>query len=93
MDFVSKLLKVSAFIYVLIGGVAAIALGAYVLLACFALALAVVVVAVYIDRESKKAAWIGLGIMVLYIPSLFFWIGIPGVIAAYRTRREWAAWE
>lgn len=92
MNTVSVCLKISAFLYVLLGGALAFVGMPVLFVPSLGIAIGVVAVAAYIDRGSSKAAWIGVGLMVLYTFSYFFFIGIPGLVGAYRDRKDWLAW-
>ncbi|GAB1393635.1 hypothetical protein MASR1M60_17990 [Rhodocyclaceae bacterium] len=92
MKTVSICLKISAWLYILVGGVLALAGMPALIVLCLGIAIGVLIVAEYINRGSSKAAWIGAGLMVLYTFSAFFFLGIPGLIGAYRDRSNWMSW-
>lgn len=93
MNTASICLKISAWLYLLIGSALSMATGSsYLLILFFAMALGVVAVAKTIDTRNRTAAWIGVVLLGLYTFSLFFFLGIPGLVAAYRSRNEWMAW-
>lgn len=92
MNTVSICLKISAWLYVLIGGALAFAGMPALIVHCLGIAILVMVVVEYISRGSSIAAWIGVGLMVIYTISIFFFIGIPGLVGAYRDRKNWLSW-
>lgn len=92
MNTASICIKISAWLYLLIGGIVAASVNIYMLVPFFALALLAVAVAKSIDMQSKRAAWAGVVLLTLYSFSIFFFLGIPGLIGAYRARGEWMAW-
>jgi hypothetical protein len=92
MQTVSNCLTVSAWLYIALGAILDMTVSTYMLIPCFMLAFGVVAVIKGIEAEKRIAAWIGVVLLSLYSVSLFFFLGIPGLVAAYRARDEWTRW-
>lgn len=93
MNLVSICLKISAWLYIVIGSLLTFIGFTYALVPMLGIAILVVLNAKSIDAESSRAAWIGVILMTLYTFSAFFPIGLAGLYGAYRDRKIWTRWE
>lgn len=92
MSAVTLALQISIAIYLLIG-VAMVILGSpFVVFPILIIVGLVGLLVHHINRQSKTAAKVGVAVMILYTLSIFFPLGVAGLVGAYRSRNDWLDW-
>jgi energy-coupling factor transporter transmembrane protein EcfT len=92
MNAVSICLNIATLLIFFMGAVVAAMVSPYLMIANFAVCLLLITISKCIQQKSRKAAWSGVAVMGMLTFSMFFPIGIAGLVGAYRSRAEWTAW-
>lgn len=85
-------LNISVWLTFFFGAVVAFIVSSWLLLPNLAVCLLLGYCSHSIQRQSKAGAISGVVVMGLLTFSMFFPLGIAGLVGAYRNRDEWTAW-